>query len=258
MTAAVLYNNLLDYPGATVTYTHEQDNSGKYAHDWLLHSRWTPGTSAAYALLTLDLGQQIFADTIAIFGHNLGTTQSRIILSTSDNGTTFHSRLTVEPTDDTPIFFPFTQYSQGARYYRVAVMEPTTSTHIHHIQIGKRLDLKPLSTGFKPPMFETYTATNNINRQGVLLGRSIRKSARKMTISQKAITPTEMETDFVPWLEHASRLPFLFCWDRENRPEDTVYCWLEKNAPDPVYSNLCYLSLQMKVQAMSWRELPEA
>lgn len=261
MTAYVLHDNVLDYSTTGIGYLHKPDDSGN-AHDWTLYDSWKPNTTAIHTMVTINVGQYVAPDCLAIFGHNIGSQGCEIEFYSSNNGGTSKSLIkTITPTNDAPIFEFFTipngTTGQTANWFQVRIIAPTTALEIYHIQIGKALKLKPLGTGFKPPMYETYTATNNVNRQGTLLGRSVRKSARKMTISQKAITPTEMETDFVPWLEHASKLPFLFCWDFENRPEDTVFCWLEKNAPDPVYSNLCYLSLQMKVQALYWREIPE-
>lgn len=256
MTAYVLYDNIFNQNGVTVNYQHEEDDSGRHAHDWLLWNRWKPGTTATYTWIDVDLQSSYEVDAVSIFGHNLGTEGCTVYLEySSDNFATIAGNAGWhQPTDDSPIFLKFTAVNY--RYYRLVIKDPTTNTQIYNAQIGKSLQLKPLGVGFKPPMYETFTATNNINRHGVLLGRSISKSTRKLTINQKAITQSEMESDFLPWLEHATRLPFVFCWDYENRPQDTVFCWIEKNAPDPVYSNLCYLSLQMKVEAMLWKEIP--
>ena len=256
MTAYVLYDNILNQDGVTLDYTHEVDESGRHAHDWLLWNRWVPGTTATYAWIDIDLENAYEVDAVSIFGHNLGTEGCSIYLERSSNNFATAGQTVVyhTPTDDSPIFLKFTAVNY--QYYRLVIHNPTNNTQIYNAQICKSLQLKPLAVGFRPPMYETFTATNNVNRHGVLLGRSISKSTRKLTISQNAITPSEMESSFLPWLEHATKYPFVFCWDYENRPQDTVFCWFAKDAPDPVYSNLCYLSLQMKVEAMLWKEAP--
>ena len=105
-------------------------------------------------------------------------------------------------------------------------------------------------------MFEQFKATNSVNRHGVLLGRSVAKVARKLNIRQNAITNADLYCDYKAWLDHAVKKPFLFCWDYANRPDNTVFCWLDDTGPEPVYSNLCHLSIDMQVKAMLWHEVP--
>ena len=137
------------------------------------------------------------------------------------------------------------------------IASPSNSDELYHVAVGSALQLKPLNTGFRPPMFEQFKAKNSVNRHGVLLGRSVAKAARELRIKQAAITTAELYSDYKPWLDHAAFYPFMFCWNYESYPGDAVFCWLDDTAPEPVYSNLCHLSIDMTVKAMRWDSVPE-
>lgn len=253
MTAFVLFDNVFNQAGATIAYSAELNSSGFFAHDWLLYDRWTPGT-ASDATIKASLTAAYSVDCWAVFGHNLGTLGASIALEYSDDDISWTTVETISPTDDKPIFSKISSISH--QYYRLKITNNDAATQIYQCAIGQALQLKPLNVGFKPPFFEQFTAINNINRQGNLLGRSITRSKRKLAINQTLITAAELRTDFKPWLDHAARLPFLFCWNEETYPGETVFCWLEDDAPDPVYSQLCYMSISMEVNAMVWHEVP--
>lgn len=252
MTAYVLYENLFNQAGATLVYSHEVDSSGAFSHDNLLYDKWVHGQSIGTPYIEVQLSGASTIDTWAIFGHNLGTNNSQLTLKRYASGawTTVDS---FNPTDDKPVF-----RSVGASdtRYRIEIANPSADDQIYHVAIGQALQLKPLNTGFKPPMFEQFMATNSVNRHGVLLGRSVAKSARPLNIRQNAITTAELYSNYKGWLDHAVKKPFLFCWNYETYPGDTVFCWLDAAGPEPVYSNLCHLSIDMQVQAMLWHEVP--
>ena len=254
MTAYVLYDNIFNQDGATVTYSDEVDNSGPYAHDMLLYDRWMHGLSAGYPYIEVTLLASYEIDTWSIFGHNLGTNGAYITLQRYDSGywTIIDG---VYPTDDKAIFRRIAAINDTR--FRVYINSPSSSDEVYHICIGKSLQLKPLNVGFIPPMFEQFSATNSVNQHGVLLGRSVSKTTRDLTIKQAAITTAELYSDYKGWLDHVVKYPFIFCWDYANYPGDSVFCWLDNTAPEPVYSNLCHLTIDMRVKAMRWDSVPE-
>ena len=254
MTAYVLYDNVFNQAGAVVTYSHEVDNSGPYAHDMLLYDRWISAQSGGTPFIQVQLLTSYEIDSWSIFGHNFGTNGATITLYRW-NGGAFAQIDTVTPSDDSPIFRKITAVSDTG--FLVTIFNPSVDDEIYHIAIGKGLQLKPLNTGFKPPMFEQFKPKNSVNKHGVLLGRSVSKVARTLSIKQAAITTAELYSDFKPWLDHAVLYPFMFCWDYENYPGDSVFCWLDSTGPEPIYSNLCHLSIDMRVQAMRWDSVPE-
>lgn len=254
MTAYVLYDNIFNQAGAVVTYTHEVDNSGPFSHDMLLYDRWLHGQNSGVPNLNISLLASYEIDTWCIFGHNFGTNGATVSLFRYDGGSWTNIDSTT-PSDDKPIFRRITPVSDTA--YIIQISNPSEDDQIYHAAIGKGLELKPLNVGTRPSVYEPFAAKNSVNNQGVLLGRSVSKVARDLVIRQNAITTAELYSDYKPWLDHAMRWPFMFCWDYENYPGDSVFCWIDKNAPDPVYSNLCHLSLEMRVKAMLWHEVPE-
>lgn len=255
MTAYVLYDNVFNHTGVTISYGSEVDNSGPFAHDMLLYDRWISGSTASSVSIIVDLPANYEVDTWAVFGHNIGTNGGGLVVYYYDLGWRVADQIaTGTLTDDSPIFRRFTPRTSDR--FRFQVSLPTVDDQIYHIAIGKALQLKPLNTGFRPPMFEQFAAKNSVNNHGVLLGRSVAKAARDLTIRQNAITTAELYSDFKPWLDHAVKWPFMFCWNYEEYPGDSVFCWLDNTAPEPVYSNLCHISIEMRVKAMLWKEVP--
>jgi len=254
MTAYVLYDNIFNQAGATVTFTHEVDNSGAFAHDNLLFDRWIHGQGSGGPRMSVSLGAAYEIDCWSIFGHNLGTSGTRVSLY-SDDGFTSTLLDKFSPTDDSPIFRRITPTTEVGFF--LLFNFTSADDQIYHAAIGKALQLKPLNTGFRPPMFEQFSAKNSVNNHGVLLGRSVSKATRDLNIRQNAITTAELYSDYKGWLDHAARWPFMFCWNYEDYPGDSVFCWLDDTAPEPVYSNLCHLSIDMRVKAMLWKSVPE-
>ena len=253
MTAYVLYDNVFNQAGVTVSYSHEVDSSGPFAHDLLLYDRWIHGQSAGTPYIEAVLSASYQIDTWALFGHNFGTNGATITLHRYDSGA-WTQIDTVTPSDDKPIFRRITPVSDSR--FRVQIASPTTTDELYHVAVGQGLQLKPLNTGFRPPMFEQFRAKNSVNRHGALLGRSVSKTTRALNIRQAAITTAELYSDFKGWLDFAVKCPFLFCWNYESYPGDSVFCWLDDTAPEPVYSNLCHLTIDMRVRALLWHEIP--
>lgn len=253
MTAYVMYDNLFNRSNATVSYSHEVGNSGPFAHDDLLYDKWVHGESSGTPYIEVEFASATIANCAAIFGHNLGTNGATVYVKRY-NGGAWANLATINPTDDSPIVY-YWGASTDTRY-RIIIANPSADDQIYHCFIGPWMELKPLNTGFRPPMFEQFTATNSVNRHGVLLGRSVAKTARVLNIRQAAITTAELYSDFKPWLDHAVKKPFLFCWNYASYPGDTVFCWLDDTGPEPVYSNLCHLTIDMPVKAMLWHEVP--
>ncbi len=253
MTAFVLYDNVFNQAGATLVYSHEVESSGPFAHDMLLYDRWVHGQSSGTPYIETQLGGSYEVDTWSLFGHNFGSNGATITLHRYNAGA-WTQIDTVTPGDDAPIFRRITPVSDTR--FRIQITDPSTSDELYHAALGQALQLKPLNSGFRPPMFEQFRAKNSVNNQGVLLGRSVAKAARDLSIRQNAITTAELYSDFKGWLDHAARWPFIFCWDYANYADDSTFCWLDAMAPDPVYSNLCHLSIDMRVKAMLWQSVP--
>jgi len=253
MTAYVLYDNVFNQTGATLAYSDEVDNSGPFAHDMLLYDRWMHGVNTGTPYIETQLLASYQVDTWSVFGHNIGTNGGTITLHRYDSGS-WTQIDTVTPSDDSPIFRRITAVSDTR--FRIQISSPSTSDEIYHVALGQGLQLKPLNTGFKPPMFEQFRATNSVNRQGVLLGRSVARSPIDLQIKQNAISTSELYSDFKGWLDHATLYPFIFCWNYESYSGDSVFCWLDDTAPQPVYSNLCYLTIDMQVKAMRMDSVP--
>jgi len=250
MTAYVLYDNVFNATGATVTYSDEVDNSGPFAHDNLLYDRWVHGVSTGGPYIRTVLAGSETINAWSIFGHNLGTNGATVSLLRYNSGA-WSTVDAYTPSDDKPIF-RIVDPAISDTGFQISITSPSTDDQIYHAAIGQALKLKPLNTGFKPPMFEQYIAKNSVTEQNLLLGRSVSKVSRTLNIKQNAITTAELYADYKGFLDHAVKWPFMFCWNYESYPGDSVFCWLDDMAPEPVYSSLCHLSIDMKVRALLW------
>ena len=136
------------------------------------------------------------------------------------------------------------------RWWRIFFQNTTADMFISIVQFSNvTWNLKPIGTGFRPPIYEHYDSINAQGNAANYLGRSIKRKPMDLTIKQQGITQADLHGKWITFLNHAARKPFFFCWDYENYPGEAVYCWTEK-PQQPVYSSLCSASINLKVKAI--------
>jgi hypothetical protein len=135
-------------------------------------------------------------------------------------------------------------------YWRVSFQGGNAESFIGVCILGNApLELRPIGTGFRPPVYEHYDSINAQGNAANYLGRSIKRKPMDLTIKQQGITQADLHGKWVTFLNHAARKPFFFSWDNENHPDEAVYCWTEK-PQQPVYNSLCSASINLKVKAI--------
>ena len=141
------------------------------------------------------------------------------------------------------------------RWWRIFFQNTTADMFISIVQLSNvTWNLKPIGTGFRPPIYEHYDSINAQGNAANYLGRSIKRKPMDLTIKQQGITQLNLRDEWVPFLEHAARKPFFFSWPNHygsGVATDTInaYCWTEK-PQQPVYSSLCFASVNLKVKAI--------
>jgi len=141
------------------------------------------------------------------------------------------------------------------KWWRLYFQNTTANMFISIMQLSNvTWNLKPIGTGFRPPIYEHYDSINAQGNAANYLGRSIKRKPMDLTIKQQGITQISLRDEWVPFLEHAARKPFFFSWPNHygtSVATDTIsaYCWTEK-PQQPVYSSLCFASVNLKVKAI--------
>ena len=138
----ILYNNLfaqgtLAASSEAVGYPKENvisQNTVKY---------WRP--TALPATISVDLDTVKSVDSFGIVAHDCGTKGNTILLQSSPDNTTWTTRCTVVPTDNTTVLGLFTPVS--ARYWRLNISGGTVPS-IAVVMLSARFNMP---AGVKPP-----------------------------------------------------------------------------------------------------------
>lgn len=252
MTAYIGYDNAFEQSGVTISLSSWSPPTGfglANAYDYKTHTAIKTDTSgASYIKLDAGVGNTISADYFGVVGHNLFPSTTVGIESSTDD-VSYTTRITSSPTDDGVIFARMSSVI-SARYWRFLVSSSSAGKLVSHVSFGQALQLRPLNAGLRPPVNELFEALNVIGGDANFLGRSVVRKPQTLTIRQTGINPADYRTNYKPFVDHALRKPFFFSWDYENYSDEAVYCWLDKNAPEPVYSHLCHMALDLRVQAI--------
>jgi hypothetical protein len=207
-------------------------------------------TGSGQHLLDIDLGSSFRCNYYAVAGHTLGTDAATMAISwASSSGGPYTLLTTITPTDNKVKFKTFS--ATTARYWRIEFNSGTASTTVGHISFGENLTLQPINKGFRPPIYEHYSGKSRIGSAANYMGRQVRRVAQRLQIQQTAIEPATFRTDFVPALEFITENPFFFSWDYENYPDEAAFCWIDSKAPEPVYSHLCYMAVDISCYAIT-------
>lgn len=255
MSAYILHNNALEQSGATVTTLNSisVDHPLANCYDYKLHTSTMQGSSGDLTIL-IDAGASdtISADYLGFFGSNLADEVTAISLDYLDGADwVSHVSITAASGDlKNGVNVGIAATVETYRFWRVFVEGGTTDAIYEQIMIGQSFKLRPLNKGFRPPVYQHYNAVSKVNLDANFIGRSVRKAPIPLTIKQTAIEPADFRANYVPFLEHANDKPFFFCWDYENFPGESVYCWRDDRAPNPVYSHLCFMAIDLKVKAV--------
>lgn len=242
----ILYNNLFAQGTLSVTNSGTSylnavtENTYKY---------WTP--SSLPSILTVDLGSAYSADAFAVVGHDCYTHGNTLTLQSSPDNTTWTTRCTVTPTDNTTILGLFNSVS--ARYWRLQVSGGTVP-NIAVVMLGARFTFP---AGVKPPyvpvwlsqQYELLTATTI---GGQFLGNRVKRKGGKTQINLVALDRSFVESSLLGFKEHYN-LGKAFVWAAGPNifTKDVGYVWrTEGSTINPVFdSNGLFMSTSMEVYA---------
>jgi hypothetical protein len=183
---------------------------------------WKP--AALPATVTVDSGSAKNADSLAIYGHELGSKGVTVELRKSTDNFAANDVLvdTHAPTDDKPILRTFT--STSSRYWRIRVLNGTAPA-IAIALPGVKLEI-PTGGMEQPfdPIGRNLKSQYNRSIAGRGLGKVINYREWKARLEFKHLTWTWVRDTWRSaaelWLESE---PWLFAWNPDSYPKETYH-----------------------------------
>lgn len=187
------------------------------------YERYTP--SAMPATIQADAGAAVAVDYIGIAAHNLGTLACTVYVESSPDATTWTTRLTLTPTDDTTLFGMFDSVS--ARYWRIRITGTTAPT-VGVVYLGAMLTMqRTIYGGHTPITLARITSVRpNLSETGQWLGASQTRAGFATSFSWKNLTAAWYRANFDPFVATNPRVkPFFIAWRPYSFPSEVGYCW---------------------------------
>lgn len=184
---------------------------------------WRP--TALPATISVDLGSSTAVDSFAIVGHDCGTKGNTILLQSSPDNSSWTTRCTVIPTDNTTILGLFTSFSD--RYWRLEISGGTVPT-LSVWTLSQRFNMP---AGVKPPYTPMWLAQDidlltGMTMGGQFLGNRVLRKGGRTTISLVALETGFVETTLIPFREHFnSGKAFVFASSPSVFAKDVGYAW---------------------------------
>jgi hypothetical protein len=211
----------------------------------LTYEYWKP--TSLTATWAIDAGSARTVNYCGIAAHDCGSSGNTITVQSSTNNSTWTTRDSFAPTDNSPIMFLFEDVS--ARYWRISIAGGTAPT-IGVIQFGKTLDMeRPCFAGLEPINFSRTTVIRpNRSENGQWIGRSIIRGGSSMSVSYRHLSYAWYKANFDPFVEDARKYPFFFAWRPQGYLDTVGYVWTAQDiAPSTMgIKNLLQVSFDMQ------------
>lgn len=242
----ILWNNI--FASGTLTASSEATGYPKEnAVSEATYNAWKPNSLPAQ--LTVDYGTAVAVDSAAIVAHNCGTSGNTILVQSSTDNTTWTTRATIVPTDNTTILALFNSVS--ARYWRFNI-SGGTAPFIGVAMAGARFNfpagvIAPYTPVWLSQKYELLTATTI---GGQFLGNRVLRQGGQTTINLVAVDRTFGESTILPFREHYnSGKAFVWAAGPSIFSKDVGYVWrTEGSLLAPTYDETgVFMSVGMEV-----------
>lgn len=212
--------------------------------DWLDFDYWKADAAGAeYVEVQFTAAQA--ADTLAIYAHDIYTNSGSVKVKRYDSGAWTQVGATLTPTSNGLQILQFTSVSDTR--WRIEV----TSTPASKIGIGflgVALALDDGQIGIAPPLVPGTDTVINRAAGGALLGVSGKPKASDLRISIELQTPAWIRANWVPFIRHAARKPFILAWD-DAALSEAWWCWCERPLANPEYTHATFQKAELICKA---------
>lgn len=217
----MLADNLFTQGTFSVT-SETSDGSGANALSDGTFDYWT-GSAEIYAAI-VDMGTDTEADAVGIAAHTCGTDGVVLRVQTSPDNTTWTTRLTITPTDDSTIMGVWPVVS--SRYWRVQVFSGGP-TSIGVLKLGKRIVIPSgVSLGYVSiDHAQRIDLLSNDSMNGQFLGTRVERRSGDVSLDMGLVPRSFIEGDFAEFeIMYNEGRTFFYCGSPSNLPLDTGYC----------------------------------
>lgn len=237
MTAYIAHTNLLE-SADTVTASNEASGfEGANAYDRRTSTWWKPGVlnSPASETLTANFSSSQTVDYFGVIGHNLGTEGCTIALQYSTaSPQSWTTLFTITPTTD-KFIFRYDSTGASAADWRVVITNATASALLSIAAFGQATALpEGIKAPFRPVNHNRKNKyLNETTDGGQFVGRSIIAEGREVTINQRDVDKSWIDSNYETLIDGIETSPFFFSWNYENYINDAAYVWVNGSISHP-------------------------
>ncbi|MBK1780556.1 hypothetical protein JHL22_04940 [Advenella sp. WQ 585] len=210
----------------------------------MTYERWMP--AVAPANIDIDLGSIQSVGYVGIAAHTL--IGAAVVISHSDDGTTWSEVTAIIPVDNSPIMYVFEAIS--ARYWRFGIGKVA---EIGVIYIGNILTMqRKLYGGHSPGLLARQTdILPNISQTGQFLGRSISRKGYATTYQFRNLEAQWVRDELDPFVESALSRPFFIAWKPERFPKEVLYGWCNSDITPVNQGQRDLMSVSFQIEAIA-------
>jgi hypothetical protein len=220
--ARILYDSKLT--GSSVTTT--VGTNGNYTLIPNTAQRWTFVGTASNIITYVMLGNND-VDTVCISAHNLGTSGAtvEVLYSLSDTGSFVSFAPTQTPAKDNSLMFHVAT-SVNARRIQINITNASGGVFVGSVYAGVALQMqRPFFSGHTPAVLARQADYySSMSESGNFIGVDVRRRALESEASWSNLNDEWYRAYFVPFLDSAEVLPFIFAWNLLQYPTDVAYC----------------------------------
>jgi len=237
MTSYILHTNKI--PDASITATEATSGELENAYDWLTYDYWQADASGNKTYV-MDFGSSVSIDAWAVGFHDLVDNSGTVTVQYSSDG--FVSDVNAFDTTYTPTggeLYVRYKSSISARYWRFVVNSTGSASKIGLLYLGEALALPyaPRTGSVIPVHGRNNRRSNTLSEGGRFLGRVNYLEGFKFSIDQKKVALSWIDSNLETLLDALEANPVIYIWDQENKPTETVYCWLSGKVSGPTLSD---------------------
>lgn len=187
-------------------------------------SFWRP--TALTATWALDAGFAQAVSYCGIAAHDLGTQGCTVLVQSSPDGTTWTTRCTIIPADDSTILALFATVS--ARYWRLSISGSGDEPTLGVIQFGAVTEFPQKAAYVGSMSFDrtrVASYSTNLSEGGQWLGRSVSRVSLTPSMQVSHLSEAWVASEWDAFAEYAETGPF-FIADRPSvYPKSCCYAW---------------------------------
>ena len=217
--------------------------------DWRTFTAWQ-GVALTQTIIEATLQTNRRANAWGIFGHNFTDQAANIAVE-------YHDGLNWQPFSPT-VVTPITgcyfrkQDPHTSNRWRLVVTTTADPAIVTHWILCETLDTRSQKAPFSPAKWKNRSRfQTHITENGQFAGRTYRSQSYQTSMGYDILVRSDVDANYMPFVESAELYPFYYSWDIDNYPDDAAYCWTRNGRPpEPSYYHSAgYIRLNANLEA---------